>query len=112
MVVAEKKPARKNTSIWLGFFDQEGELLKEKEIKEKRGSLMGRDLIKTREGEGYLLVTSLEDPKKETNPHTVIYRLNKDGRAVSERAYMPGLENGILGLDYAPGAGYTASGYT
>ena len=111
MIVGNKALQRELGSIWIGFFDDEGRFLKSREIKNSKGHISGNDLLKVKDGGGYELVASFEDKLGIIQKHAVLYSIDKNGRVVSDRSYMSGLENGILGLEHAEGIGYIASGY-
>ncbi len=112
IVVADRKEGERKHQIWLGFFDQAGALVKEKTIRDKDFDLFSHDMIISNEGKGYLLAASARGRGYESLSYAILYKLNSRGHVTSDKAYLPGLENRILGLAPQDGKFYIATGYT
>ena len=111
-VVLGNKTVKNIQSIWLGFFDAQGALKSEQSIRDGKASLQAHDMIVARDvSKGYVLAASFEGRGAQKDIHSVIYALNRKGQVVSDKAYAPGPENRILGLDPTGKDQVLATGY-
>lgn len=108
--VVANKAEKTRRSIWLGFFNAEWKFLEEQSIRGARGDMTAQDMISSRDGKGFILAALAEKESVAGVSHAVIYRLDQKGRVLASRAYMPGVENSILGLDPQGKDRYVATG--
>jgi hypothetical protein len=108
VVFANMQRAKKKAAVWAGFFDAQGQLLSKKLIENSAGDLIAHDVIVTKAG--FMLATTLENVA-DAAPHGVLYSLNSRAATLWERAYMPGLENALLGLTVLEEGDVIATGY-
>ncbi|HBR67975.1 MAG TPA: hypothetical protein DEA55_01200, partial [Rhodospirillaceae bacterium] len=111
IVLANRKEGKGKDHIWVGFFDLNGGLVRSKTIRNDKFELFAQDMIPTHEGNGYLLAAAAQGRGYEAGGYAVLYRLDAKGGVLSDRAYMPGLENRILGLSAGEAPYYYATGF-
>ncbi len=96
-------------NAWLGFFDAAGKLKNQKTIAADDGAaLQPEDIIPMLDGKGYILAAAIG---KGDVYHGAIYHIDSTGNVTDRHAYMPGLDNRILGLSPVGADAYMASGY-
>ncbi len=111
IVVADQKEGKSRNKIWIGFFDLNGGLVKTKTISDKKFNLFAQDMIVAHDEKGFLLAATAQGRGYESGGYAVLYRLNSKAQVLADRAYMPGLENRILGLSHGDGPYYMATGF-
>lgn len=109
LVLASKGGRKTSSSVWIGFFDGAGSLLKEKAIKPPKGALSVFDMIALNNAKSFLLAGQVLDGGEV--PYTVLYRLDRNAGVVSQKAYQMGLENALLSLELTKGGVIYGSGY-
>jgi outer membrane protein assembly factor BamB len=98
-------------SAWLGFFDDAGKLTGQKTISAGGNmALMPEDVISGLDGKGFVLSASVGSGANRLY-YGAIYHIDFNGRVTGRHAYMPGLDNRILGLSPAGKDAYMASGF-
>lgn len=112
IVMGDQKSGKKNTRVWIGFFDAKGNFLRSKTVSDPKGDLYGHSLIRDMDGKGLVLAASMKGRGDDSRGRAVIYRLNSKGDVVSKRSYAPGLENAILSLTIQDGTYYIGAGYS
>lgn len=106
LVLGNRRNEKKKDVIWLGFFDEQGKLVRQKDITGAK-ALMAEDIIPARGTQGFFIAASLG-----SEPYSaVIYKVDPKGSVISRRAYRPGLENRIFGLSDTGKDFLMASGY-
>ncbi len=101
---------KKRPGVWVGTFDQAGELLKGGMINHPTGALQASDIVPGPGGQGFLMSANIE--ARGEAPHGALYLLGSKGQALSHREYAAGLGNRLNALAPAyEGNGYLASGY-
>ncbi len=111
IVLANRKEGKGKDHIWIGFFDLNGGLVRSKTIRNDKFELFAQDMIPTHEGDGYLLAAAAQGRGYEAGGYAVLYKLDAKGGVIDDRAYMPGLENRILGLSKSEAPYYVATGF-
>ncbi|GJL85064.1 MAG: hypothetical protein DHS20C02_08390 [Micavibrio sp.] len=111
VVVADQKEGKSKDRIWIGFFDLNGGLVKTKTISDKKFNLFAQDMIASHDEKGFVLAATAQGRGYESGGYAILYRLNAKAQVIADRAYMPGLENRILGLSRSEGPYYIATGF-
>lgn len=110
VVLGNYTPQKANRQVWLGVFDAKGELLSQKKISHPEGPLMAGDIVADHSGKGFLLAAARKNGEENTY-NAILYGLSPKGNVLWDRAYMPGLDNQILGLSLDQDNKYIATGY-
>lgn len=106
-----KDPKARINSVWIGFFDLQGNMKSQKFLKQGADSLYAHDLIPLSKGKGFLLAASVEKNRSAEQRVTMLYRLNNKAEIVSKRSYVPGPDNRILNMSALSEDTYIASGF-
>lgn len=113
MVLAGVRGAKARDFLWVGFFDAFGKLTDQKIISHPEGSLEGRDIIKAQNGQRFIVAASLrKDGDVQNTSSAILYVLDPVANVISNKAFVLGSENQILGLNPYKDQGYVAAGYT
>ncbi len=106
--------------LWIGFFDENGNLKSQKNIIDDKHNLLASDFSHDADGRGFVVPVTIEREFGRGNSsiiykNAVIYLLDKYGNKISSRGYIVGTNNEIMGLSVAKfkngGDGYIATGY-
>ncbi len=106
-----KTPEMPINSVWIGFFNAQGELKSQKFLKQGADSVYAHDLIPMTSGKGFLLAASVEKNRSQDQRVTMLFRLNTKAEVVSKRSYVPGPDNRILSLSPLDEDTYIAGGF-
>lgn len=101
----------KHGEVWLGFFKADGELKRQKILKDNKFDLTARDIIRGIDGKSLVLAAHAEGKGYAATGYGMIYMLDASGNPLRDRVYLPGIENDILSLAVQDGAFYVAAGH-
>lgn len=94
-------------------FDDQGQILSERRIKDKAGNLTGYDLIPIDGGKSYMLSATIQQKSKVSGvvAQARIYILNNKGNTITSRTFNTGAGNALFSLtsldnDYVLATGY------
>lgn len=110
-VFGNRQGAGGRSEIWVGFFGNEGRMINGRSIESREGGLNIHDVIKARDGSGFIVAASVEPSDGAAKPYGLFYKLDKTGGVLQDRSYVTGLENRILGLRALGNHDYVATGY-
>lgn len=120
LVLANIRKETERAYFWLGFFDAEGKLLAQRQVKDKRFNLRAHDIQLKIESSGFLVPVSssveIGDGRLKTiRQNAVIYDLDLQGKERSSRAFTLGDNNQISSISVSKkegvSNGYIATGW-
>lgn len=109
MVLAGRGGGKAKSSVWIGFFDTNGALTGESEIKAPAGGLAPFDILPLNNARSFLLAAQVKDGSGV--PYTALYRLDRKAKVLGSKAYQMGLENGLTALGLGKGGVVYGAGY-
>lgn len=112
IVLGDVKPAKSKERVFLGVFDGEGNLLREKLIIHDKTGLQARDIVFDEQRKRYTVAAQTTTNIK----HPVFYTLSEKLNVLGRKAFMIGTENGIENMTLTPegdvlAVGYAVNGY-
>lgn len=111
LIIAQQKNGRKGGEVFLGFYDQKGGLRRKQVVADDKYDLSFGDLIKAQDGDGYVLAVFAKGRAMNSTGQTSIYKLDKRGRVVSSKTYLPGIESRPSNITTLSKERYLVSGY-
>lgn len=86
-------------AVWIGYFDREGTLVKDKTFTLRGSDLVARDLYLLKDNKNMVLALSVHPHNELETSHSMLYWVNKDGRITQKRSFLVGLENQIEAVE-------------
>jgi|GEM_PF-1292366 len=111
IIAADVGGTRSRGAIWIGMFDQEGELLKHTKLDHKEMSLSAAAMITAHDGKSLMLAVSATDISGKVPDYGLVYNVSASGKVLGSRAYRPGPASNIKGLSLGANGGYIATGW-
>lgn len=98
-------------SIWVGYFDEAGQKLRETIIKDGKFDLEANDMILTHDMKNLLLAVDKKPRDNSASAVAALYWVNfKSNKVTKDLAYALGAENKIYALDYYGTNNYIGAG--
>ncbi len=120
VLLANMSKAGARANFWLGFFDANGKLLKQKSITDENFDLKANDIQFQIDKKGFMVpVTAMfstgEGKQKTTRQNAVVYTLDINGNELSSNAFILGGNNELTSLAVSKNegkeVGYIATGW-
>lgn len=111
-VFANRKNDQRRDVIWMGVFDLQGFLLAQSHVSDRKSGLDVYDVKASQDGKSYLLAASAKADASGFPASAVLYRVDVEGKVLSEKAFITGAENRISGLELLDDGGVVATGFS
>ncbi len=111
MILGTRHTEKGHKVLWLGVFDLKGALVSQTDIVARGQDLEANDFAASLDGTAYLVAASAQKRGLAPLSSAMIYKVNVDGKLISDRSIVTGYENAILGLKALPSGGVLGTGY-
>ena len=111
LILANIQDKAGKKKVWLGVFDQAGDLLKQNVVADKKNALSAQDIIPAHNGKTFMMVGYLQEGSGQLPAHSVLYQVTETGKILSDPGFLPGEGSKILSLRPIGEKRYIATGY-